>query len=110
LQFRLQQLDYSARFAADGHELILRDGEPAGRVWVAELTDHLLLVDIALMPEQRGRGIGTAIIRDIAAAAAARGQPLRATVRQANTRARAFYERLGFEPIAEDQVYAVLER
>lgn len=109
-QFRLQQLDYSSRFPAEGHSIVLRGGEPVGRVWTAPQEDHLLLVDIAILPEHRGEGIGTAVLGRIVEDAAGAKTPVRVMVLRTKARALVFYRRLGFTLRAEDAVFLLLER
>jgi ribosomal protein S18 acetylase RimI-like enzyme len=100
-QFDAQRRDYTARFAPDGHQLILLDGQPAGRIWVARDDEEIRLVDLALLPSARGQGIGTHLLTDLIAEAAAAGKPLRLSVPKHNEAARRLYERLGFT-VTED--------
>ena len=52
---------------------------------------------LLLSPEVRGAGVGTAVVRDVAArVAAAGGRALHLIVREDNPRAAAFWERQGF--------------
>ena len=39
--------------------VVLVDGEPAGRLYLDRRADEIRIVDIALLPAWRGRGIGT---------------------------------------------------
>ena len=109
-QFRLQATDYASRFPVSGHKIIVRDGERVGRVWVAPQPEHVLLVDIAILPEHQRLGIGTAVVGGVIADAARLGVPVRVTALRTNHAALAFYERLGFAPVADDAVYVLLER
>jgi ribosomal protein S18 acetylase RimI-like enzyme len=89
--------------------VILVDGEPAGRLYVHRGDRETRIVDIALLPEQRGIGIGTTLLRDLLAEADAAGKSVTMHVEQFNPALR-LYERLGFS-IAEDRgVYLFLER
>lgn len=109
-QFRLQQLDYAAKYPASGHRLILRDGVPIGRLWVAEREDHLLVVDLALLPEHRRGGIGTLLLREVFAEGDRAGLPVRLTVLRTNPRAAALCKRLGFGVREEAEALVELER
>ena len=84
-------------------------GAPAGRLYVDRLAAEIRVVDIALLPEFRGRGIGRALLEDILAEGERRGLPVTIHVEQGN-RARALYERLGFEQVSDTGVYALLQR
>ena len=61
-------------------------------------------MDIALLPPYRNAGIGSAILRDLLAEAAAAHQPVRLPVEQCNPAVR-LYARLGCAPIADKGVY-----
>jgi len=61
---------------------------------------EFVLVDIALLPDARGMGIGAALIADLLTEAERAGKPVSLHVAKDN-RARRLYERLGFE-ICED--------
>lgn len=107
-QFQAQHAYYQERYTGTRFDVILRDGEPIGRLYVARWDDEIRIVDIALLPEHRGGGIGTAILRSLLAEAAAAGKPVRIHVERQNP-ARRLYERLGFVPIADKGVYYLME-
>jgi ribosomal protein S18 acetylase RimI-like enzyme len=109
-QFRLQQAGYAREFSPEGHRLILRDGSPVGRIWTHERTDHVLLVDIAILPEHRSAGIGGAVLGDVVADVERRGLGMRTTSRRTNTRAHEFYRRLGFRKVGGDDMFVAFER
>ena len=56
---------------------------------------ELRIVDISLAPEARGEGVGTALLRDVLARAAADGRFAGIHVER-NNPARSLYARLGF--------------
>ena len=59
--------------------------------------DRFLVDGICVARDQRGRGVGTALVAALMAEAVARGYPaIRLEVIDTNIRARALYERLGF--------------
>ncbi|WP_106756435.1 GNAT family N-acetyltransferase [Massilia glaciei] len=102
MQQRLQGADYRRRFP-DAHTLMLEHaGAPAARV-VAELgARQLRLVDIAVLPALRGRGIGGAVVRALQACAAAHKVPLCLSVHLHNPDARRLYLALGLRPLGAD--------
>jgi ribosomal protein S18 acetylase RimI-like enzyme len=108
MQFRAQSLDYAANFPDAAFQVILVDGTPAGRLYVHRREDELRIVDIALLPEHRGAGIGGAILRGLLAEAAAAGKPARIHVERFNPALR-LYERLGFRRIADEGIYFLME-
>jgi ribosomal protein S18 acetylase RimI-like enzyme len=66
------------------------------------------VIDIALLPEFRRRGIGTALLRALLEEGAARDLPVRIHVERLNP-ALALYERLGFRLLEDRGVYLFLE-
>jgi ribosomal protein S18 acetylase RimI-like enzyme len=110
MQFQAQSGAYAAQWPDADHRLILDEaGRRVGRIFVVRTPAELRLVDIALLPECRGSGIGTALVRELQAQAAAAGLPLRLSVARSNDGARQLYERLGFREIGQDEVYAAME-
>jgi ribosomal protein S18 acetylase RimI-like enzyme len=107
-QFQAQHAYYQEHYTGTRFEVILRDGQPVGRLYVARWPDEIRIVDIALLPEHRGAGIGTGILRDLLAEAVAAGKPVRIHVERRNP-ARHLYERLGFLPIEDKGVYHLME-
>jgi ribosomal protein S18 acetylase RimI-like enzyme len=75
--------------------MIEQGGAAIGRLYVEERGDAIWVVDIALMPESRGLGIGTAVLRDVLEQGREAGKPVGLNVIKTN-RARRLYERLGF--------------
>jgi ribosomal protein S18 acetylase RimI-like enzyme len=107
-QFLAQKNDYQMHFPPEGHQIILCDGRQAGRIWIDRKEKVILLVDIALLPEFRNRGIGTALIRNLQAEAAAVGVSVNLHVFMED-RALQLYKRLGFEITGEAGVYYSME-
>ena len=108
-QFDAQHRHYRARYPA-AEWLIVEAGEaPVGRLAVERREDGLHLIDIALVPERRGSGLGGAILADLIAEAEALGLPVSLHVDQANP-ARRLYERLGFRGVETHPPYLWMER
>jgi len=107
-QFEAQSQAY-ADYRDTSFEVVLVDGEPVGRLIVARWPEELRVVDIALLPEYRGRGIGEGLMRSVLEEADARGVKASIHVERLNP-ARRLYLRLGFRPVTEDGVYLLLER
>jgi len=110
LQFRAQRREWEAAFPGSTDDLLLLDGRPVGRLWVAWLPDACVLVDMILLPEYRRSGYGTRVVGDVIAEADGRGVPVRLTVERANAPSLAFCARLGFAATEGDEVYVRLER
>src|SRR6185437_16635571 len=103
-----QDAYYREHYASAAFDVIEVDGEPAGRLYVARWDHDIRIIDIALLPEYRGRGIGTALLRELLAEAAADGKRLSIHV-ELNNPARRLYERLGFVQVEERGVYLLME-
>ncbi|HET7856977.1 MAG TPA: GNAT family N-acetyltransferase [Gaiellaceae bacterium] len=83
-------------------QIIQVDDVDVGQLVVDERPDELLLANIELLPEWQGHGIGTAIVRDLRARAAAARKPLTLRVLRVNARAAQLYEREGLRVVREE--------
>ena len=108
MQFTAQTQSYRQQFPGAEYQVILHDGVPAGRLTVERSDKGILLVDIALLPEHRNNGIGSALIGDLKTEAQKTGKPLHLDVENFNP-AYHLYERLGFERIDEVGFYWRME-
>jgi ribosomal protein S18 acetylase RimI-like enzyme len=108
-QFSAQDAHYRANYPGATLDVIEVDGSPAGRLYVHRGADDIRIMDIALTPAFRGRGIGTALLGDLIEEADASGRKLSIHV-ELNNPARRLYQRLGFLPAGEHGVYVLLER
>lgn len=100
-QFEMQLANYRAGFPDAGRWIVELDGASIGRLYVDETGEGVRLLDIALMPEARGRGIGGMLVRRVMADAAASGKTVTLQVEAANP-ARQLYARLGFRDVLVD--------
>jgi GNAT superfamily N-acetyltransferase len=107
-QFAAQQAYYHAHYTDTTFELILLDGEPVGRLYVARWPREIRIVDISLLPTHRGGGAGTLLLRALQAEAAEAGKRLTIHVERLNP-ARRLYDRLGFRLQQDGGVYLLLE-
>ena len=108
-QFAAQTAHYAEHYADASFDVILVDGEPAGRLIVARREVAIHIVDISLLPEYRSRGVGTRLLRSLIGEAEGSGRKLTIHV-EMNNPARTLYERLGFTVVEEQGVYLLLER
>jgi ribosomal protein S18 acetylase RimI-like enzyme len=110
IQLRAQRREYLARFPDAEDSIVLVDGTPIGRLWLGESDEEVRVLDISILPEHRGRGIGTVVLRDVFVAADDAVKPVRLTVRRDRPRTVAFYRKLGFTVVNEDALDLILER
>lgn len=108
-QFAAQRDYYRAHYEGASYDVILVDGKPAGRLYVARWPDEIRVMDITLLPAFRGRGAGTALLLSIIAEADASSRAVTIHVERQNP-AMSLYLRLGFAPVADRDVYVLMRR
>jgi GNAT superfamily N-acetyltransferase len=112
MQFAAQDSRYHATFPAASYDLIVSGddagAEVLGRLYVDRGDEAWLVLDLALLPQHQRKGIGTRLLTRVLAQAAAAGKPVRMHVERFNP-AQRLYQRLGFEQIADEGVYLLLE-
>ena len=108
MQFTAQHRYYQEHYPDAAFQVILAGGRPAGRLYVACWPDQIRIVDIALLPEHRNAGIGTALLQELLAEGAESRKRVSIHVEQFNPALR-LYARLGFSRIAARGVYYLME-
>jgi ribosomal protein S18 acetylase RimI-like enzyme len=106
-QFDAQCAYYAANYPNASFQIIERDGWPAGRLYVARWEKEIRIVDITLLPEFRGSGIGTKLLRDLQKEAGAASKSLTIHVERFN-RALGLYQLLGFQQVEDKGVYLLM--
>jgi ribosomal protein S18 acetylase RimI-like enzyme len=107
-QFDAQSAYYAANYPEALFQIIERDCWPIGRLYVARREKEIRIVDITLLPEARGSGIGTKLLCELQEEARAAGKSLTIHVERFN-RALALYQRLGFKQVEDKGVYLLME-
>jgi ribosomal protein S18 acetylase RimI-like enzyme len=107
-QFDAQSVYYAATYPEASFQIIERNGEPIGRLYVARWEKEIRIVDITLLPEFRGSGLGTKLLRELQEEARVAGRSLTIHVERFN-RALTLYQRLGFREIENKGVYLLME-
>jgi ribosomal protein S18 acetylase RimI-like enzyme len=108
MQFDAQDTDYHLNYADAEFLVVVVDGEDAGRMYVHRRADPINLIDIALLPEHRGQGVGTALVTELLAEARSAGRRVTLHVEPFNPALR-LYQRLGFRVMEEQGVYWLME-
>lgn len=93
--------EFSAGFPVGRAQIIEVGGQRAGAIHAEWRSDAWHLNNLEIAPPWQGRGIGTQLIRDLITRSAEEGLPVILEVLKVNPRARALYERLGFEAVDE---------
>ena len=109
MQFNAQHAYYQEHYPQAVFLIVEHRGQPIGRLYLDRWPSEIRIVDIALLPMQRGRGIGTRILK----AVLQEGQRLRLPVRihvEVFNPALRLYTRLGFRQIEDKGVYSLMEK
>lgn len=107
-QFEAQHTFYMEGFTAAEFSILEAEGEPIGRLYLDRREGEHRLIDIALLPEARGQGLGTKLLEDVLAEAGEAGKKVRIHVERFNPALR-LYDRLGFRQIEEQGPYFLME-
>lgn len=106
-QFDAQSAHYRENYPGASLQIIEHDGVSIGRLYTAHWEREIRIMDIALLPEHRGSGIGTRLLRDLQGEARSAGKSLTIHVERFNPALR-LYERLGFQQMEDKGVYLLM--
>lgn len=110
MQFEAQHGDYWRNYDTCRFMIVTCDDVDAGRIYVERRADELRVIDIAMLPGFRRRGIATGLFEDLFDEADAEGLAVRIHVEHENP-AQRLYLRLGFAFIGEPgPIYRLMER
>lgn len=101
MQFSAQDTHYREHYPTAQYSVILSENIPAGRLYVDRWAREIRIMDIALLPEYRSKGIGAYLLRQLMDESTASQKLLSIHVEKLNPALR-LYERLGFQ-VAEDK-------
>ncbi len=108
MQFQFQTTHYRKHYSDASFQIILFDNSPIGRVYVHYGAKEIRLMDIALLREYRGSGIGRSILESLLEEAARLAKPVTLHVERFN-RALHLYERLGFRVVEDLEINLFME-
>jgi ribosomal protein S18 acetylase RimI-like enzyme len=108
MQFDAQASYYTENYPEAEFQVIFLDDEPVGRLYVYRKPDEIHVIDIALLPEFRQRGIGSTLLQEILDEARTNKLPVTIHVERMNP-ALHLYERLGFHFVEEQGIYFLME-
>lgn len=108
MQFEAQDRYYREHYPDATFDVVLVDGEPAGRLYVHRRPGDIRIVDVALLPAYRNAGVGTRLLQGVMEEAVRSAGKVSIHVERFNPALR-LYERLGFVPVAEHGVYVLME-
>lgn len=109
MQFHARKQHYANAFPSAQDFIVLHQIVPIGHILLNRADEVISIVDIALMPEFRGQGIGTSLLADVIQAADYEGSSIDLHV-EYSSRAKALYQRLGFAIVEDTQPYCYMRR
>lgn len=108
MQFRAQGSSYMEHYPGAEFQLILLDGQAVGRFYVYRTPNEIQVLDISLLTQYRGQGIGTYLLNGILEEGVESHRPVTISVKRFNP-ALHLYERLGFRLVSDDGVYLFMK-
>jgi ribosomal protein S18 acetylase RimI-like enzyme len=108
-QCGLQTAHYLHHYPNASFLIIVDSGTPIGRLYVDRTAEDIHILDIALIPERRGQGLGTGFLRELVSEADESGKTITLYVEKFNP-AQRLYQRLGFAVAKDEEVYWMLVR
>ena len=109
IQFEVQRRFYIETFKSARFDIIEFHGKAAGQLYVDRRNDEIHIIDIALLPKHRNKGIGSQLIKELLAEAGNKSLPVRVHIEDGNP-AISLYRRLGFKQVENQGIYRLLEK
>ncbi|GGX70503.1 hypothetical protein GCM10007385_44410 [Tateyamaria omphalii] len=95
-QHNAQVQEYKRAFPLAVNMILLKDGQPVGRLYVDFSSDPVHMIDFAIVPSMQSKGIGSNVLQSLCEAAQNRSVRLSLKV-LSGQRAEKLYARFGFE-------------
>ena len=97
-------------FRASATRIIMAQGQDIGLVAIHEADDRIHLLQLFLLPEAQGKGIGSQVLDQMLGEANRVHRPVILRVLKCNPRAKAFYERHGFTLVGQTETHYNIEK
>ena len=107
MQFQAQHAHYQQYYPKADWLVTMRAGRDIGRLYIDRWPSEHCIIDIAFLPEYRGKGLGAALLRDLLDEAAGAGKAVAIHVEKFNPAMR-LYRRLGFTTEEDKGVYDLM--
>jgi ribosomal protein S18 acetylase RimI-like enzyme len=108
MQFAAQKQHYEQAYPSCDFLVIELDGESIGRLYIDRDETDIYIIDIALLPEHRRRGVGGMLLEEILEEGRTTGKKVQIYVEHDNP-ARHLYDRLGFRHVDSNGIYHKME-
>lgn len=102
-QYRAQDAYYKEEYSGSTHEIVLYAGELAGRIYLHRTGPEIAILDMAVLPRFRKKGIATTLVKRLQDEGAANHQSIRVFLEVFNP-AGALVTGLGFEQTSDDGI------
>jgi ribosomal protein S18 acetylase RimI-like enzyme len=107
MQFALQHMYLQKKHPAADWLIVMQGGQDVGRLYIVRWTNQHRILDLALLPEYRGKGAGEALLRDLMDEAAGLARTVSIHVEKHNPATR-LCRRLGFTIEEDEGLYNLL--
>jgi GNAT superfamily N-acetyltransferase len=109
MQYRSMTTTYRTQYPAARFEIVMLDGTPVGRLITDVQSDCVYYVDIALVPQTRGQGLASALMRAVLEEPRRLGLPGRVKVMAHNIDSLRLCQRVGMTKRADLPPFVELE-
>jgi len=108
MQMIAQLTDYEKNYKGATYEMVLYKKKPAGRLYLWETNNEIRIMDLSLLPEFQGKGIGRDILAGIVQSAKQKKKIASLHVIHGHPSKR-MYERVGFKKVSETATHEYME-
>lgn len=109
MQSMAQLAEYKKNYPGAVYQVIEYNNKSAGRLFTWETENQIRIIDIALLPSYRGKGIGSTLLKELIQQSNSSQKKLSLHVEPDNS-ALNLYRRLGFEHISNNGRHYYMER
>ena len=108
MQFNAQNVGYGTQYPNAMYWIVEKQGQNIGKATIDFGSNFVHLVDLAFIPEARGKGFGRAVLESIQHTSKQVGAPMSLSVLQSNVSAKKLYLSLGFVVESVSSPYEML--
>lgn len=107
---KYQQNDFSKSFLPNRNNIIILNGSNIGVLEINEEDKIIYVVELEILPQFQGKGIGSNILNDIIEDAKKKDKKVQVGCFKVNERAKELYLKLGFKIIDDTRTHFILEK
>ena len=100
---------HQQRFRPSATRIIMYQRQDVGLLSTREMNDRVQLLQLFLLPEAQGKGIGSYVLAEVLAKAHRVRRPVELRVLTSNPRAKSFYERHGFTLVGQTETHYMMK-